>query len=475
MTATPQTTTTNADAETMTAASGYTIDRYYYTPDRRFEQSIDVYKPLFSCPRNKGLGATTTRVPVVLVMGSGWLGHRPYFYTVTNWWNSSAPKQICGNLGHPCVSIRHSGGYITGNNGPCSLGSASTFSLAAFAGLLVVALLWLAPSLSPLFVLSVPLLLAVLHLEGKGAAGIEDMVGDVSTALRHIDQHALEWGLGDAFSKGHGESNHGGKKIPIVFGGYSSGAHVAATLLTVSPLSPLLPPRPPRRLVLQWSPNHRGNALDGARDSPLRPSEGEKDNEPEKAQQPQQLENLTIGSVLYVSGVLDVCPESRIMSLVSILVLGKHPSEVPSPLRTLRSSSSQQAATEDGCNAGRSGDGALFSKLSLPPHIVIGCKREVFGWSVLDSSFCAKDYTDALWAHRWKLRGRSTTHSTNDGRSGNNHDNDGFVRLVLLEGWAVNHWSVLSSLALRNALRTVLSGASRDCGNGMVEDPHAIA
>ncbi len=369
-------TNTSADAATYE----YTIERYYYTKKQRFEQSIDVYMPVKS-------SAQTQKIPVVLVMGSGWLGHKAYFYTMTNWWNSSAPKQICGRLGHPCVSIRHSGGFLLGNknrSAPWMSRGMPLLWIAAGVGALLAAKERLDSNLA--IGLSFVLFVAFMYIDGIGAAGIEDMVSDVSAALVYIDEHADEWGLASAATE---SINSDKNTIPVVFGGYSSGAHVAATLLTDSPLSPFLSA---------------------------------------SSKQTQTLKNLTISSVLYLSGVLDVSPESFLMNLLSRLVLGKPPSEVPSPLKAL---SSLEKKIKNNC---------------LPPHIVIGCKREVFGWSILDSAFCASEYAETL---------RSLRLCTSSCES------NGMVQLILLENWTVNHWSILSSVALKNALRAVLASLDK--------------
>eukprot|EP00536_Pseudo-nitzschia_multiseries_P016583 jgi/Psemu1/328278/estExt_fgenesh1_pg.C_11560001 len=197
----------------------HTVERHYYTPERRFEQSLDVYRP--TTPRGGsgggGSGVDSAALPVVvLVMGSGWLGHRPYFYRVTNWWNSAAPKQICGSLGYPCVSIRHSGGYLFGERRgdprgvsnwpwllPWAIAAAVLVAEAAFPGsvwngllprVLVLSLLSLAgaseewtatvdvseASVDPLAlaVMALPVMVAILRWEGAGAAQIDDMVRD---------------------------------------------------------------------------------------------------------------------------------------------------------------------------------------------------------------------------------------------------------------------------------------------------------
>ena len=81
--------------------------RHYYTPSRRFEQSLDVYKPA-------GTGTPTAPL-VVLVVGSAWLGHRWSIYAGTSWWNSSGPKTIakvgavcvCEPVGSPAEQIKY--------------------------------------------------------------------------------------------------------------------------------------------------------------------------------------------------------------------------------------------------------------------------------------------------------------------------------------------------------------------------------
>jgi hypothetical protein len=452
--------------ESDTATYEYTIDRYYYTPQRRFEQSLDVYKPVLrksisnsnNTPKTndekdsnhqsqqKHQPTTPQKIPVVLVMGSGWLGHKPYFYAVTNWWNSSAPKQICGRLGHPCISVRHSGGYLFGRN-------KKEHSTSLFLGFWTLILV-----VSP----SVPLLLLVMALllyeEGMGAAGIEDMVSDVSAGLNHIDGHAHKWGLGDtAVPVAVGTETKGNKKIPVVFGGYSSGAHVTATLLTASSLSPLQTSSTVSSIVDDNDDDDNGAITP----SLLQPKQG---------QQSQRLENISIRSVLYISGVLDVSSESFVMTALSRVILGKAPSQVPSPLRTLSSSVPIQSERSGNFNGTINGNhDVMLPMVSLPPHILIGCKREVFGWSILNLAFCAREYADALWSQlseSKRRQGQAPTSETvgNVGENGNDNDNNeknAFVQLILLDGWGVNHWSILSSVSLRNALYTVLAA----CGD----------
>ena len=405
----------------------YTIDRYYYTSQQRFEQSIDVYKPLHINSGGAIKNECPSKIPVVLVMGSGWLGHKPYVYVMTNWWNSSAPKQICGRLGHTCISIRHSGGYMLGGKDrrlpvflkwllwkPFLLVGAAAVGISAFlAGAMH------RPAFDTIALISTLSIFLFVYMEGRGAAEIEDMVSDVSAALEYIDDHALEWGLGGATESKETDKTKKCKNIPIVFGGYSSGAHVAATLLTDSNLSPLS--------------FYKSSSVE-EKQRPLVPSKS--DQQKSTKHQSHKPKHLTIRSVLYISGVLDVSPDSFLMSLLSWTVLRKSPSEVPSPLRALV---------------------ALFgdkSRCSLPPHILIGCKHEVFGWSILDSAFCASEYANVI---RSSVVETESTRTKIDDATGNEYEQRSCVRLILLENWTVNHWSILSSAALRNALGAVLS------------------
>ena len=503
----------------------YIVDRYYYTPERRFEQSIDVYLPVVRrrCSKDVRWGRrqvtsqTSTdnnnknnKVPVVLVMGSGWMGHRPYVYRMTNWWNSSAPKQICQILGHPCVSIRHSGAFFFGNSldwrgcssrfpssalkrsniiirsRPLSLVVAAVVICTALFFLVFSAPTFLASKSSPLqataavsmavitVILVLLLLWIALYSEGQGAAGIEEMLIDVSKALEYIDLHASDIGIStntdnSAESSSNNNVNeektkHEEKKtIPIVFGGYSSGAHVAATLLTASSLSPLLPSSSPS-WAAQQSPK-RDDYIGMVNSSSYRFRQHE---------QRRQLEHIKIVSVLYISGVLDVPLDSRMMTLLTTVAFGKKPLQVPSPLRILQSEIQTNRQKVDDYRDNNSNNkcnqntipppppaSLSPSSIGLPPHVLIGCQREVFGWSILDSAFCSAEYANALKSWR--------TMTPTNKINGNNRNAD-FVKLILLGGWLVNHWSILSSLELRETLRIVLADISNTNQDSIYDD-----
>ena len=75
--------------------------RVYYTPERRFEQSYDVYYPA---------NPDGSLPLVLLVVGSAWLGHSALIYAVTSWWNASGPRAVA-STGAVCICIRHRGAF----------------------------------------------------------------------------------------------------------------------------------------------------------------------------------------------------------------------------------------------------------------------------------------------------------------------------------------------------------------------------
>ena len=82
-----------------------TMTRYYYSDDKLFEKSLDVYAPA------DGTRDGSMPAAVLLVVGSGWMGHHWSIYRATSWWNASGPKTIasCGTI---CICIRHRGAFF---------------------------------------------------------------------------------------------------------------------------------------------------------------------------------------------------------------------------------------------------------------------------------------------------------------------------------------------------------------------------
>ncbi|KAL3910864.1 MAG: hypothetical protein SGPRY_008903 [Prymnesium sp.] len=178
------------------------IVRHQYRPhSRSFEQSLDVVFP-----------TSPTSLPahplVVLVVGSGWLGHSPLVYFGTSWWNSSGPKTVA-RLGAVCVCVRHRGAFPP-------LSFALMCALFFFSWL--ITRLWCAHSFfACLFAIAMSCLLGALwSAAATSSATFEQMLDDVAAALQWVQANRSSLPT-------HGKG--------LLFGGYSSGAHVAMSLL----------------------------------------------------------------------------------------------------------------------------------------------------------------------------------------------------------------------------------------------------
>jgi hypothetical protein len=346
----------------------YTLSRYYYSSqidDRLFEQSLDVYRPH---AKKYPTVANDNDPVIVLVMGSGWLGHVWWIYTGTNWWNASGPQLICEQLGYTCISIRHRGGFF--RVPPLSSVVVASTTTCGLLGILLG--LWMTTtttSQEPNIFSSNTILLAgyiywllflwlfwiFLARQGQGAVTtIDEMVQDVEEALGYIQRQRTKL------------LNHLGDDAPFVLGGYSSGAHVVATWLSSSS------------------------------------SQQRKDD----TQAQLLLDGMNVVGILYLSGVLSLNSKCGWpMTMVTWSVFGAPAHTIPSPL-------------------GRS---PMTPNLR---HLLIGCETEVFGWTVLDGTFCAQAYQEWLTS-QCNMEARCT----------------------LLQGFLNNHWSMLSSQALAQALK----------------------
>ena len=216
--------------------------QYYYTSHNLFEQSLDVYWPEHDC---------RVDLVILLTVGSGWMGHQPWVYLGTSWWNSSGPKTIASALNCPCVCIRHRGAYIHLPDWPTLLGYC--LLLLFHGAILVSALLWhkydhqthKIALLLPFIVLSTCVFLKWTSL---GSANMDDMVHDVATAIAWVQQNKdkVLGSSGHPKFKNHRDHHHHhhhravlaeadtpstGTECQMIFGGYSSGAHVSAILL----------------------------------------------------------------------------------------------------------------------------------------------------------------------------------------------------------------------------------------------------
>ena len=173
---------------------------YYYANSSLFEQSLDVFTPSIPDPS----------LPLVLlVVGSGWLGHHSFIYSGCSWWNASGPKTIAAT-GATCVCIRHRGAFPLLQPGLC-------IALAGALG--YYATRHYANSQLQMTVLIAAGLMAGWMLLARGSASFEDMLDDVATAI--------------TWSQANESLNPAGTKL--VLGGYSSGGHVLTSLLNRTP------------------------------------------------------------------------------------------------------------------------------------------------------------------------------------------------------------------------------------------------
>lgn len=400
----------------------YTVTRHYYTDHRRFEQSLDVYEPYTpkatktnepKSEQEKKLSNNNVRPTVLLVTGSGWMGHVPWIYLGTTWWNSSGPATVAGKLGYRCISIRHSGAFFqipdmtftrmfVGTFMATLWGLVYSISCSPMAAASTVPsscqvstfpFTWLRPPASlDLCALdmfgwcytTVATLLvstsawALMKWQARGAATFPNMLEDVDTALRFVHRSGLYMSEIDATNTTAATSSKRtelpSSSAPVILGGYSSGGHVVAT----------------------WLSNQSQQQSNSEKDS-----------------------NLLdwIQGVFFLSGVLSL--DSWVMKLVAFAVFGS------------------QKETDVQGNKGSGNTGIVPSPCrQCPPppskfrYVCFGCRHETFGIPVLDASFCAQEYTDWL----------SQEHGIE-------------ARCVLVDS---NHWSVLNSTVLKDAMQVHL-------------------
>ncbi|GMH48376.1 hypothetical protein TrVE_jg9378 [Triparma verrucosa] len=167
--------------------SSYTTHSYVQN-STLFEQSLDIYHP--SAP-SKSLPT------VILVVGSGWMGHRSIIYAGCSWWNAKGPRTIA-STGATCVCVRHKGAFPV-------VDSRVVVALAGFAGLYTKSLVHAVAMAAGIYM--------GWTLMRRGSATLENMMEDVATAIEYI--------------KDREDINTDN----VVLGGYSSGGHVLTSLL----------------------------------------------------------------------------------------------------------------------------------------------------------------------------------------------------------------------------------------------------
>ena len=159
-----------------------------------YEQSLDVYYP--DTP-----SASVDPPLVILVVGSGWLGHHAFVYRPFGLQNSAGPRMIA-DMGCVCLCVRHRGAFIR--------------PPPPTAGILIVACV--ATLLSIESSMTIFAILVAWSLLARGAATHDEMMDDVAQALAWVRRQ-------------HPDVLRITSKTRKLVGGYSSGGHVVASLL----------------------------------------------------------------------------------------------------------------------------------------------------------------------------------------------------------------------------------------------------
>ncbi|KAL7506644.1 hypothetical protein ACHAXN_005543 [Cyclotella atomus] len=346
------------------------VTHHYYTSNEQFEQSLDIYHPTYSSATNK-------KPIVVLVVGSAWLGHRSFVYNQTSWWNSSGPKAVA-RLGYTCVCIRHRGSF------PGVYSALTLLFVVVMIGLLKccmdVVLVWMyglnTKSLlqdywgvdgSTASFVALSMGVALMKLGGRNAASFGDMQNDVMDALAWFDENR-----GKLLNYDNATTSKS-KNSKIVFGGYSSGGHVAATVVqqpnlwkernlpgpdeycsTILYISPVLCTKPYHvdleRHLTSISLKKVSTSLSEDRLSNRSSSTSKLDD--------------TANSIQHTTKQ----PPSWLTDHLIHTVFGY---QIPSPIHT------------HACSPNI-------------PHLFIGCNKEMFGLDWLDLFFASRDYNELL-------------------------------------------------------------------------------
>jgi len=400
-------------------------ERYYYTSNQIFEQSLDIYRP--SSPPSP----SSPPPPVVtLVVGSAWLGHRAVIYLGCSWWNSSGPKTIA-KLGCTCVCIRHRGAF------PKTFSPLSILFVSIMVGILMTVLNWFIGTdgwtvleeiittqhvgveaadvplgQSSAFILAFFLGLLAMELAGNGSASFDQMQNDVMDALAYVEKNKKRLGLNIS------------SELPIIFGGYSSGGHVASccaqepdlwkqrnlpspenyceSLLYISPVLSTKPYVEMCRKISSMSSSSLSTMSPSPSMPSLSPSDGSQSNDQNAAAR-RALENSSssMSSTASLSSLQSTSsPPTWLTSELVKAIFGHAASQTPSPIHT-------------------------YHKSPSLPSTFVGCRKEMFGLKWLDLFFCSPTYSELL-----KNIGIDS-------------------RYVAVES---DHWNILNSTVLSDAL-----------------------
>ena len=267
--------------------------------------------------------------------------------------------------------------------------------------------------------------LFLIELAGIGAASFDAMQNDVLDALKWIRDNESMLNLA---AKNNDATTHR-RRRPFIFGGYSSGGHVAATVVQNSIMwtarnlpephihcdsmlyiSPVLSTKayhdellPYLKKISSLSSASSSSSLPSLSSSPSSYSESTSSVD-------QQLLQSLNGS--------QSPPPTWLTDQVVKAVFGHHnASSVPSPLHT-------------------------HDKSPRIPHTFLGCKHEMFGLNWLDTFFSSPRYSELL-----NKMGISS-------------------RYVSIES---DHWNILSSAELRDVLKIELKRIEKECFSKITE------
>jgi acetyl esterase/lipase len=143
-----------------------------------------------------------------------------------------------------------------------------------------------------------------------------------------------------------------------------------------------------------------------------------------------------IVGILYISGVLSL--DSSFMNLITLAVFGKWACDIPSPYTAPQNRGKRgifpQTTSTYSCTeyTHEMRVAQPLPPFSLPPHLFIGCRHEIFGLPLLDATFCSQEYSDSLK--------KNDTCPT---------------KCILLESRPsvrMNHWTILASPQFSQAL-----------------------
>ena len=410
-------------------------ERHYYTDNGLFEQSIDIYRPT---PVAAQISSSSQPLPVVtLVVGSAWLGHRSIIYSGCSWWNAAGPKQVA-ELGCTCVCIRHRGAF------PRTFSPLTLLFVTIKALMLLTLLDWFigndgwaaveeiiaihfptqqALSAVPLgrtsaFILTVLFGLLLIQVAGMGSASFDQMQNDVMDAIAYLEKNKKRLGLN--FSSASATKGSNENVSPFVFGGYSSGGHVAATV-TQQPhlwkernlpppelycdsllfLSPVLSTKPYTEMCRKISSSSLSMISPSSSMPSLAPSENFQANDQNIEDKALDRSSSTMSSSTISSLQSTNSPPTWLTSELVKAIFGHAAAQsTPSPIHT-------------------------YHKSPSVPHTFIGCRNEMFGLNWLDVFFASPAYCELL-----KSVGIES-------------------RYVAVES---DHWNILNSTVLREAL-----------------------